>query len=296
VISEHAVVLGDHHAYTASVRSLKAVAGVPVRFPTIRPVYEAFDDQVREQRFAMSELAIVAFLQGRDAGKPLLLVPIVLAGGFGHKNLYATPAKQFGSPAELVGGRIGVRSYSQTTALWVRAWLDEEYDVTADSVTWVVTERSHSDGYDDPDNVELIEGSLTNELVSGGIDAAILGARYAPGGVGPMLPDFAQRDAQWYKRHGLVPVNHLLTTTEAFYAEYPEVVHGVFEHLARAIPKSDPGVAGGAGHPAGLPAAVRSGFDQVRPAVELATRYAYDQHLISAPVEDVDELFAFGES
>jgi 4,5-dihydroxyphthalate decarboxylase len=289
------VVLGDHHACTTEIRKRDAIAGMPVQFPVIRPVYDAFDDQIRAQRYDICEMAIGAFLQGRDAGKPLLLLPVVMAGGFQHKNLYATPAKQFDSPSDLAGGRIGVRSYSQTTALWVRAWLAEEYGVAPDSVKWVVTEGSHLDEYEDPDNVELIASSLTDVLVSGEIDAAILGARYAPPGVGPMLPDFSERDRRWYERYGFVPVNHLVTTTAAFCAVHPEVVHEVYRLLAEAIPYSDPGVAGGARHPAGLPPAVRAGFGQVRPAVELAACYAFDQRLISAPVDDVDRLFAFGE-
>ena len=38
---------------------------------------------------------------------------------------------------DLAGKRVGVRSYAQTTGLWIRGVLRHEYGVDLDKVTWM---------------------------------------------------------------------------------------------------------------------------------------------------------------
>jgi 4,5-dihydroxyphthalate decarboxylase len=285
------VVLSDY-PYTAPLKARDELAGFGLRFHQVTPVFESFGDMIADQRYDVCELAIGAFLQARDEGRPLWLLPVVLAGGHQHKNLYPTPARKVGSPGELSGGRVGVRAYSQTTALWVRAWMAEEYGADLDSITWVVTERSHAPGFTDPDNVELIDGSLVDALTSGDVDAAMLGARWRPDGVGPLVADWAERDASWYAGHGFVPVNHLVSVSGAFLERHPDAVRAIYRELAAGVDATR--AEREAAAPAGRPPAIRRGVTQVRAAVELAAKYAYDQGMISRPADDVDALFAFG--
>jgi 4,5-dihydroxyphthalate decarboxylase len=169
------VVVGNY-PHTAKLRAEPGFAGATAEFLHIAPVHDAFDDMVRTQKYDLCEMAIGAFLQAHEAGKPLLLLPIVMVGGFHHKSIHVAPDAAPAAPADLKGKRIGVRSYSQTTGLWVRGWLSADYGVTPDSVTWVTTEGSHAEEYHDPANVVRTGNSLPDDLRSGQISAAILGA------------------------------------------------------------------------------------------------------------------------
>lgn len=280
------IVTGDY-PHTRILKSRSSLAGAVPDFIHVSPVHDAFDDMVRTQRYDVCEMAIGAFLQARDAGKPLLLLPVVLVGGFHHGSLYASPAADVRSPRDLAGRRIGVRSYSQTTGLWVRGWLAEEDDLTPDRMTWVVTEGSHSDAYEDPANVVRTGRPLAEALMSGEIDAAILGKSSAPG-IAPLVTDHEERDRAWYKRHGFAPVNHMAVTTRAMADKRPDVVRAVYASIAEGIDAREPAAAGS------LPPAVRHGLEEVRGAVELAAGYAAAQGLISGPPADIDSLFAFG--
>ena len=51
-------------------------------FADITPIHRAFAPMVREQRFDVSEMAIATFLQAKAYGKPLVLLPVVLAARF----------------------------------------------------------------------------------------------------------------------------------------------------------------------------------------------------------------------
>jgi 4,5-dihydroxyphthalate decarboxylase len=280
------IVTGDY-PHTRRLKTLRSFAGADAEFISVEPVHDAFDDMINHQKYDVCEMALGAFLQARDAGKPLLLLPAVLVGSHQHRNLYASPAGSVTTPHDLTGGKIGLRSYSQTTPLWVKGWLAEEFGLSHDQVTWVVTERSHSDAYVDPANVVLTGQKLPAVLLAGDIDAAILGRNSAPAGVEPLVADYAERDRAWYQRHGFAPINHMVAVTEALVTDHPEVVRNIYSALAEGIDSRESPA------PGALPSPIRHGFDQVRGAVALAAEYALTQGLISRPVGDVDALFAF---
>jgi 4,5-dihydroxyphthalate decarboxylase len=281
------VVVGDY-PHTAKLRAQSDFAGETASFPQITPVHDAFDDMVRTQRYDVCEMAIGAFLQAHEARKPLLLLPVVMVGGFHYQSICVAPDAAPISPADLKGKRIGVRAYSQTTGLWVRGWLSADYGVTPDSVTWVTTEGSHADEYEDPPNVVRTENSLPDELRGGQISAAILGTAVPPD-LKPLIPDWETQSRNWYAKQRTVPINHMLTVTRDFAAERPDVLDAIYQSVTGGIDeaaKAAPPV------PGALPSAIRHGLGKVSDAVRLAADYALEQGLISTPVEDIDSLFA----
>lgn len=281
------VVVGDY-PHTAKLKSAPGFAGAAAEFPRIAPVHDAFDDMVRNQKYDVCEMAINAFLQAHEAGKPLLLLPVVMVGGFHYKSIYVAPGAGPVAPADLKGKRIGVRSYSQTTGLWVRGWLSADFGVTPDSVTWVTTEGSHADEYQDPANVVRTGNSLAEDLRSGQISAAILG-RGAPDDLLPLIPDWESRSRRWYAKHRTVPINHMVTVTRAFVEQRPDVLSALYQSMTDGIAEA---VEAAPADPAALPSAVRYGLGNVREAVRLAADYSLEQGLIATPIEDIDSLFA----
>jgi 4,5-dihydroxyphthalate decarboxylase len=273
VPSQISVVTGNY-PHTARLKSTADFAGATAEFPFVDPVHDAFDDMVRTQKYDVCEMAIGAFFQAHEAGKPLLLLPAVMVGGFHYKSISVAPGTTVPDPATLKGSRIGVRSYSQTTGLWVRGWLSSDYGVTPDSVTWVTTEGSHSDAYHDPANVLRTDNTLPDDLRAGAISAAILGAG-APADLAPLI------------RYQTVPINHMVTTTRDLLEQHPDVLDAVYHAIAVGTAESAPATG-----PGGLPSAIRCGLSKVRDAVRLGADYAFEQGLISRPVEDVDALFA----
>ena len=287
-MTEMSIVLGSY-PHTASIKASTTFGGRKASFPEISPVHDAFDDMVRTQRYDVCEMAIGAFLQGHEAKKPLLLLPVVMVGGFHQGSIFASPVDPPASPSDLVGRRVGVRSYSQTTGLWVRAILADDFGVKAEDVTWVTTEGSHADEYHDPANVVRTERSLKDELRDGGISAAILGSA-ADADMTPLLGDPLGEARKWYEAHGTVPINHMVVVTRDLIDSSPDVVEAVYAALAVGIDQAaGSGKASGAN---GLPSAIRYGRDAVRVAVEMAAAAAFDQKLISRRVVDVDDLFA----
>lgn len=282
-----ASVVLTHHPHAKLLTSQQTLGRVPVEFPVIDPVHDAFDDMLQTQKYDVCEMAIVAFLQAYDAGIGVRLLPFVQSGGHQHRNLYPSPRSGLTRPGDLVGRRIGVKSYSQTTGLWVKGWLNDEDDVAAQDVTWFVTERSHVAGFADPDNVHLLDVPLKQALTEGTVDAAILGRTSAPADLEPLAADYAERDSVWFERNGATPINHMVLVKDSVATEHPDLVREAFGYLEEGLARCR------AEDPEYRPA-VRSGLEAVRPAIELAARYAYEQGLIASAVDDIESLFVFG--
>jgi len=205
------IVLGDHPHFAPLRSGEVAPEGLELEFVDVEPTNRAFAPMLREGRYDISEMAITVFLQAVEVGKPVSLLPVVAVGGFHHGSIYCNPATGVSAPGDLAGRRVGVRAYSQTTGLYVRGVLAEEYGVAAADVTWVTTEGSHVAEYDDPANVERTDGSLLGLLERGEIDAAILGPGREPTPwCVPLIPDAAAAGEAWGRRHGLIPINHMV--------------------------------------------------------------------------------------
>jgi 4,5-dihydroxyphthalate decarboxylase len=107
---------------------------------------------VRENAFDAGELAIVTFLQAKAYGKPYVLLPTPISGRFQHH--CAGFNSDFGqvNPKDIEGKKVGVRTYTQTTALWIRGILRHEYGVDLDKVTWMTLGDGHLAEFSDPPN------------------------------------------------------------------------------------------------------------------------------------------------
>jgi 4,5-dihydroxyphthalate decarboxylase len=201
---------------TALARGLKAAGalpdGTPLSFAAVEPIHRAFAPMAREGRYDVSEMAIVTALQALAWDKPIVLLPVTLAARFQHKCLIRLSSRPELTPEGLRGRRIGVRAWTQTTGMWVRAIVAEATGLPVEAMRWATQEGAHVAEYHDPPFVErLPEGGLPALLRDGTLDAAILGNDLPDDPA--FAPVFADPDAAaraWFARTGIVPVNHLL--------------------------------------------------------------------------------------
>ena len=78
-------------------------------FAELSPINRAFAPMVRESKFDVCEMAITTFLQAKAYGKPLVLLPVVMAARFQEGALLCRADSDLRGPADLVGRRVGVR-------------------------------------------------------------------------------------------------------------------------------------------------------------------------------------------
>jgi 4,5-dihydroxyphthalate decarboxylase len=258
---------------------------VAFTFSDIKPANRFFKPMVRELKFDVSEMAIATYVQAKAYGKPLVLMPATMMGRFQHGTILRNAARPL-TPAELAGKRIGVRSYSQTTAVWVRGILENDYGVDLGKVRWVTFEDGHVAEYHEPAGVERAGGdkNLLKMLREGELDAAIYGADLPNDpAFTSLIPDAETAARTWYARHNVVPINHMVVLTEKLAKSDPQIVKEIYRLLLQA--KSA----------AGLPKAgeidfLPFGLEACRPALQTVIKYALQQRLIPRKIE-VEDLF-----
>lgn len=122
---------------------------VTLDFAPVDVAQKGFKDTVRGLSYDVSELALMTFLLACEAGKPYVLLPYVMNGGFHHKSILCRPGSTV-EPGDLAGRTVAMRSYSQTTPTWVRGILSDEYGVSTSDVRWLTQEGAHVEEYEDP--------------------------------------------------------------------------------------------------------------------------------------------------
>lgn len=197
-----------------------------LELPAIPAITSAFPAMVREGRWPVSEMAIATFLMAKEAGRPLVLLPCVLATRAQEGSLLCRADSPLRDPSQLRGTRIGVRAYSQTTGMWLRGVMAEAHGVLPDEVRWTTFDEAHVAGFSDPPWCERAAPGMTLEgmLRDGTLDAAIFGSE-APSGFRTVFPDPAAASEAFQARYGFVPVNHLLVArTDTARDRVPELV------------------------------------------------------------------------
>ena len=239
-------------------------------------VHDAFTPMVRNQAYDLCELAIVTCLQAIAYNRPIVMLPVAVASRFQRSCLIAYRPRGVPAAAELAGKRIGVRAYTQTTGMWVRAHLTEDYGLLTPSMRWITREPAHAEEYSDPPFVELAGSrkSLSDMLRDGDIDAAILG-RDLPKGeeFAPVIPDADARDRAWWQEHGFMPINHMMVVSRDASRRDPGTVQAAYGLLGQAYELN--------AVPAGTPNPLRFGFDSLREPLRWIIEACLEQGLLT---------------
>ncbi len=248
------------------------------------PAHNGFKAMVRENKFDAGELAIVTFLQAKAFGKPYVLLPAPISGRFQHH--CAGFNIDFGhlDPKDIEGREVGVRTYTQTTALWIRGILRHEYGVDLDKVIWRTLGDGHLAEYSDPDNCKRLPAgsSIPDLMMKGELAAALLGEDMPKDErVRTLVPDAHNAALKWFERENVVPVNHFFVVHQDVSKNHPEAVREIYRMIKEGRQQAEGGV------PAIFPPI---GLEANRKGIQLAIDWALDQKIIPRRLS-VDELF-----
>jgi 4,5-dihydroxyphthalate decarboxylase len=277
--------LGDY-PITAALKS-GAISSplVTLDFADVKVPNTAFKRVVRDLEFDVAELAIITFLMAKGRGVPLTLLPAVLIGRFQHPFLVYNAERGTLSPSDLNGRRIGIRSYTVTTATWVRGILADDYGVDLNSIQWVTLEDAHVAGFADPPNAVRVspDHDLQSMLLAGKIDAAVIASASGDPRIKTAFPDPEAAAKSWRQKYGAIQINHMVAVKTSLCQSANEAIHET-HRLLEASKRA-----------AGLPIPRQDdlnpfGVEENRRNLEIAIDTALRQGLIQRRLA-VDELF-----
>ena len=190
---------------------------------------EIFWRMLNNEEFDASEMSLSTYTILRSQGdERFIALPVFPSRIFRHSCIYVHSTAGVQRPRDLKGKRIGVGDYQMTAAVWVRGLLNQEYQVLADEVHWVVATPVCA-GIELPANIRISQidsgQSLERMLEAGEIDALV--SVVMPRSIiaeNPLVkrlfPNFREVETEYYRRTKIFPIMHtLVLKTELFERE-----------------------------------------------------------------------------
>jgi 4,5-dihydroxyphthalate decarboxylase len=187
---------------------------------------DTFWRQLNHEEFDVSEMSLSSYAILRSEGdERFVAVPVFPSRVFRHSAMYLPMDSGIQAPADLKGKRVGVGDYQMTAAVWTRGYLQHEYGVRPDDMTWVVGAPIRSIAAPPGVPLEMLSPGSTLEamLGHGAIDALV--SVVLPHGLGTrvrrLFPDFRRVEAAYYRKTGIFPIMHTLAIRRRVYEANP---------------------------------------------------------------------------
>ncbi|MEK8169424.1 hypothetical protein NKH77_05345 [Streptomyces sp. M19] len=224
--------------------------GHDIQLAAADPIYKAFAPMVRDLRYDVSELAIATFLQAREAGVPIALLPVVLSGDFHHHSSPAGPGRPRSAPrtwsaAGSAYGPTARRRACGSAASCTRSSASTPR-TSPGSPPRSRTSRATSSR---PTSSARRKGAgRAGARRRGRRRAGPAGAGRRPGTAGAGHPELARGRGSLGRPARTVPINHVLTVRRDLLEAEPRTVAALYQafgaHLeARRRPTPRPGPA-----------------------------------------------------
>ncbi|MCS0496574.1 ABC transporter substrate-binding protein [Ancylobacter sp. MQZ15Z-1] len=197
---------------------------------------------LRNGDFDMAETSASSYVVARDYGYELNALPVFLHRRFRHGFVYINTSKGITKPSDLIGRKVGIKSFLVTAGHWMRGILEHEYGVPHKSIDWYA-ELDEDVDFVPPPGLRLNrlshDKSVETMLAEGEIDALIHSSLIKPivnkdPRVGRLFPDYKAEEQAYYKKTGIFPIMHVLGIKNEVLAQHPWVAINMFHAFNEA--------------------------------------------------------------
>ena len=219
-----------------------------------------FYEQIKFQRYDLSEMSMSSFLRMRPTGWGYRMLPVFHNRNFSYTYIHIRKGAGIrqGHPEDLKGKRIGIGDYQQTLGLWTRGTLQGEFGVKPQDMVWYQERGQHFShtgasaeaGLAVPKNVKLHYSTVdfNTMFLKGDLDAVTgLGLRKRRIGMGnggerggglslgrrqadakepnitTLFPDVRKEAVRYFKKYGVYQPHHTTAIRETILDEHPWV-------------------------------------------------------------------------
>ncbi len=182
------------------------------------------DSTTRHWRFLrnrdsdMAKTSASSYVVARDHDFPITAIPVFLHRRFRHGFIFINTGKGITKPTDLIGRKIGIKSFLVTAIHWMRGILEHEYGVPHKSIEWVA-ELDEDVDFTPPPGLNLRrlpdDESVETMLAEGELDAVIHSSIIKPFAAGDprvarLFPDYKGEEIRFYRKTGIFPIMHVM--------------------------------------------------------------------------------------
>ena len=197
---------------------------------------------LRNGEFDVAELSASSYLLARDAGMEIEGIPVFLHRRFRHEFVFVNTAAGIRSPKDLIGRKVGVKSFQVSAILWMRGILEHEYGVPHKSIHWHA-EIDEDVAFTPPADLKLSrlpnDRTLEDMLLAGELDAVIhsdIIEPYQNGDprVARLFADYKAEEEAYFRRTGIFPIMHVMAIRRNIVREHSWIPRNLFSAFEEA--------------------------------------------------------------
>ncbi|ODP37167.1 ABC transporter substrate-binding protein [Sphingomonas turrisvirgatae] len=223
------------------------IDGVDPVFMRLSPE-EIFFRAFRQAEFDICELSLSSStVKAANGTLPYVGVPVFLSRMFRHSAFYVRKDR-IKRPQDLKGKKVGLPEYQLTAMVWIRAFLEQDYGVSPEDITWVRGGISDA-GRPEKIKLDLPEGIRLIDAPEGKTISALLAEGEIDGYIAPRAPDVAPADAgeigwlfddpmaeakAYYERRRIFPIMHILGVRRSIAEAHPWLPGAVYKAFSQA--------------------------------------------------------------
>jgi 4,5-dihydroxyphthalate decarboxylase len=197
---------------------------------------------IRNGDFDMAETSASSYAVAKDQGQAVTALPVFLHRRFRHGFVFINTTKGIKKPSDLIGRKVGIKSFLVTAGHWMRGILEHEYGVPHKSVEYFAELDEDIEFAPHPDlKITRLPHAKSVEtmLAEGELDAVIHSSIIKPFAardprVARLFPDFKNEEIAYYKKTGIFPIMHVLGLKQEIVDKHPWVPINMFQAFQRA--------------------------------------------------------------
>ena len=206
------------------------------------PVPRIFFEQIKYQRYDVSEMSFSSYLIERAKGWPYLALPVFHNRNFRYTGIVVRNGSGIrqDQPGDLKGKRFSVPDYQMSMALWTRGILQHEFGIVPQDLHWFQSrgERfSHTgaSGTTLPEGVRLtFANAAESDLFARGEVDASMSFSPANESVVTLFSDPQAEAIRFYRKTGIFPPHHITVVRESILQAQPWVALSLMDAFQAA--------------------------------------------------------------
>lgn len=211
--------------------------------PLIQGSPERHWRMIRHEEYDLCELSLSSYLMLYDQHKDFVAIPAFPHRRFRHSFIFVNP-DHIKEPKDLIGKKVGLRTFQATAGLWARGILEEEYGVPTSSIKWYTQ---------DPEDItfkpvpsisieKLPDGANVDLMLQNGELQGVIYPENLPSikkGGHPkavrLFENYKQVEIDYFQKTGIFPIMHLVVFRKSIIEQHPWVPMSMLKALRESL-------------------------------------------------------------
>ncbi len=228
---------GDYESIRALKEGAVVVDGVELNVLTDMDSSTRHWRMLRNRDFDVCELSLSSYLAAKDQGYDLEAIPVFLHRRFRHGFIFINKAAGITGPKDLLGKRIGIKTFQTTAILWMRGMLEQEYGVPHTSVGWI-SELDEDVAFTPKPGLRFerapagktVEGMLAEGEVEACMHADLIDPIIeGDPRVGRLFENYAEVEREYYRKTRIFPIMHVTAIRAELVASHPWLAQNLID-------------------------------------------------------------------